>query len=98
MKIRSGFVSNSSSCSFIVFVPSYTKINKNDIEEFVLDRFDTDKLEYGFQTEFQKTIFNIIERKDFTVKPVFMTMEYGGIDDFIRFLEKAELDYIQEDY
>ena len=98
MKTRNGFVSNSSSCSFIVFIPSYTKINKNDIEEFILERFDTDKLESGYHLDYQKTIFNIIERKDFTVKPVFMTMEYGGIDDFIRFLKKAELDYIQEDY
>jgi hypothetical protein len=99
MKVRNGFVSNSSSSSFIVFKPGkkYTKESLRD-ENYV----KTIAVEMGYGIDdlayVRDKINQIIENApDSSFDLYFGSVEYGGEEDISALLNDLEIPYIWEE-
>jgi hypothetical protein len=73
MKVRNGFVSNSSSSSFIVIVKSYKKISNN----MLMKLFDLNEnsILYGFASELSDWMLEHL--KEMTIKDIFNNYCYS---------------------
>lgn len=104
MKIRKGFVSNSSSSSFLVFKPAkdITKTEEEKIKEFELflieefsynldDKWDIEDLEHKIKAIKEKDID--ITRYNIVSKSI----EHGAEDDIMEILHEFEIPYIEFD-
>lgn len=82
MKIRNGFVSNSSSSSYIISIPNYKKVSKEEMWEELKDRYDWldddytpfDDDEKQANEKYIQKINDVID-KGFLVKTI--DIEYG---------------------
>ena len=61
MKIRQGFVSNSSSSSFVVLIPTNFELNDSDIDKFIQNAEDLAIDDEESVFEFKTKVFSSIE-------------------------------------
>lgn len=98
MKVRSGFISNSSSSSFIVFIPDKErKLEEEDVSIFV-DEFygeDDDYEIIEYKNSLKQRIMKKAEEKDFNVNIVAAYIGYNEEGGFLGFLEDAGFEYIE---
>jgi hypothetical protein len=79
MKIRTGFVANSSSTSYVVFLPDWFYLKDEDIEhEFKSDEHETCRVDYSLD-QFSKLM-----------KDTFKELITEKYDDFFGFLGGSE--------